>query len=299
MNLQLLKTEQKNIKTLEIDKLDSLGIAKLMNDEDRHVAEAVQQELETIAQVINMAAGAIEKGGRVIYAGAGTSGRLGILDASEIPPTFNAPPHYFIGLIAGGEPAIRSSVEGAEDNELLGAEDIRNLDVQPNDLVIGLAASGRTPYVGGALREARARGARTALIACNKQAALSPFVDAAIEVEVGAEVIMGSTRLKAGTAQKMVLNMISTGTMIMQGKVYGNLMVDLQTKNAKLRDRAIRIITEATGSSYEAAASAYEQSGYLVKAAIVHLLTGDNVVESKQRLERAGGRIREALETPV
>lgn len=295
MNLDQLRTEQVNEHTAKIDTLNSLQIAELMNQEDAKVADAVHREIDQIAKLITLASETIRNGGRIFYVGAGTSGRLGVLDASEIPPTFNAPPNQFIGLIAGGDHALRFAIEGAEDDPELGRQDLQKLKVGPKDLVIGLAASGQTPYVGGAVQEAKENGAKTGLISCNKQSRLSAEVDVAVEVEVGPEVIMGSTRLKSGTAQKLVLNMVSTGAMVQNGKVYKNLMVDLQTTNQKLYDRAIRIIQEATGVDYAEAKSVYEAADKHVKTAIVSILTGDSVESSRDRLNKADGRIRQAI----
>ena len=242
-----LLTESRNPRSESIDTLSSLEIVRLMNSEDAKVVEAVGAEAESIAQAIDWAADRLRRGGRLIYVGAGTSGRLGVLDASECPPTFSTPPGMVVGLIAGGPTALTRAVEGAEDDPDRGAADIAALEVGEDDLVVGIATSGRTPYVLGAVREARRRGARTVGLACNRPSLLGGEVDLEIAPLVGAEVISGSTRLKAGTATKMILNMISTGAMVRIGKTLGNRMVDLKPSNEKLRIRSRRILRELAG----------------------------------------------------
>ncbi|MDF2788081.1 MAG: murQ1 [Neobacillus sp.] len=295
MELSNLTTEQINHKTTSIDTLSSLDIARLMNEEDELVARALKDVLPMIAQLVDAAVPVINGNGRVFYVGTGSSGRLGVLDASEIPPTFNLFPNQFIGIIAGGDEALRNSKPAIEDSESQGAAALEAYSITSNDLVIGLTASGRTPFVKGAIMYAASKQAFTGLICCNKAAAISPLVNVAVEIETGPEVIAGSTRLKAGTAQKMALNMFSTATMIKVGKVYQNLMVDLRVSNHKLRDRAIRIIQEATGSTLEEAARAFEASNEQVKPAIIHLLTNSPVEKISERLDYHNGNVRAVL----
>ena len=242
-----LLTESRNPHSESIDSLNPREIVRLMNSEDARVVEAVEAEAESIARAIEWAADRFRRGGRLIYAGAGTSGRLGVLDAAECPPTFSTPPEMVVGLIAGGPTALTRAVEGAEDDPDRGAADIASLGVGADDLVVGIATSGRTPYVLGAVREARRRGATTVGLACNRPSLLGAEVDLEIAPLVGAEVISGSTRLKAGTATKMILNMISTGAMVQIGKTLGNRMVDLRPTNEKLRIRSRRILREIAG----------------------------------------------------
>lgn len=293
--LSALRTEQVNPDTTELDTLSPLEIARLMNREDATVARAVEQELPLISRVMEAAAAALRQGGRVFYVGTGSSGRLGVLDAAELPPTFGTDPDRYIGLIAGGDEALRDAQPDLEDRPEAGAALLAGHRVEARDLVIGLTASGRTPFVRGALQHAKEQGARTALVCCNKGAAISPLVEIAVEIEVGPEVLSGSTRLKAGTAQKMALNIISTGAMVLTGHVYKNLMVSLRAGNAKLRDRAVRIIAEAAGVAAPAAEAAYLAAGGDPRAAIVHLLTGMAVGEAHLRLAANQGSIRAAL----
>ncbi len=310
------QTESRNPATQNIDTVLTLEMVRLMNAEDAKVAVAVEAELPAIAEAIDRIAARMQAGGRLIYIGAGTSGRLGVLDASECPPTFNAAPEQVVGLIAGGEVALTTAVEGAEDDREAGARDIAALDVGAQDSVVGIAASGSTPYVLGGLAEARRRGALTISLACNRPAPLHELADIAIAPIVGPEVIAGSTRLKAGTAQKMVLNMLSTGVMIRLGKTYGNLMVDVQATNAKLRRRARRIVAEAVeeargrmqdariGESAnhelrtieEEAARALDACNGEVKTAIVALVKGVSPEEARRQLEAVGGVVRRAIE---
>ena len=245
--LEGLSTETRNSETMNLDEMSSLEIVQAMNKEDYKVPQVITGLLPIIAKVVDICAEALKTKNRVFYMGAGTSGRLGIVDSSECPPTFNASPNEFIGLIAGGESAFIKAVEGAEDSEDLGKDDLIKRNFCKNDICIGLAASGRTPYVIGGLKYARSIGAQTVSISCNKDAKVSKYADYPIEAIVGPEVLTGSTRLKAGTAQKLILNMISTGAMIRRGKSYQNLMVDLQMNNKKLERRALNIIKEATG----------------------------------------------------
>ena len=288
-------TEARNPATADIDTLSTLQMVRLINDEDARVAPAVAAEAPAIAAAIDAIAARLAGGGRLIYAGAGTSGRLGVLDASECPPTFSAPPGLVVGLIAGGERALTHSIEGAEDDPAAGERDLVALDVSPLDAVVGIAASGRTPYVLGALQAARRRGALTVSLACNHPSPMAALAAISIAPLVGPEVIAGSTRLKAGTAQKMVLNLLSTGVMIRLGKTFGNLMVDVQASNSKLRVRARRIVAEACGLSPEDAAALLEGCGGEVKTAIVSGLAGIAPDEARRRLAAAGGVVRRAL----
>ena len=288
-------TEGRNLKTVHIDAMTSFEIVQLMNEEDKMVPLAVESQLENIAQLADMAVSSLKTGGRLIYIGAGTSGRLGVLDAAECVPTFGVSPDLVVGLIAGGEKAMLVAIEGAEDSKELGEMDLINKNLTKNDLVIGLAASGRTPYVIGGLAYARKIGAKTGAISCNKHASISDYADVAIEVIVGPEVLTGSTRLKSGTAQKLVLNMISTSAMIRIGKVYQNLMVDVQPTNQKLVDRAQRIIMEATGVDAKTAKSMYEKSDKHPKTAIVMILGEVDKVQALEALNKVDGVIRLAL----
>ena len=289
-------TEQRNPASLEIDRLSTREILEVMNQEDARVPAAVREALPQIARVVDEIVARWRQGGRLFYFGAGTSGRLGVLDASECPPTFSSPPEQVQGFIAGGDRALRRSVEAAEDRPESGAADVAAAGVGERDVVVGIAASGATPYVLGALREARVRGAFTASLACNRGAPVSALADAPIEVVVGPEVVTGSTRLKAGTAQKLVLNMLTTAAMIRSGKVYGNLMVDLTASNEKLRRRARRIVATVCGVGEDEAAPLLEQTGYRAKPAILMALTGCTAAEAGRRLAAAGGMLRTALE---
>jgi N-acetylmuramic acid 6-phosphate etherase len=260
------------------------------------VHAAVEAASAAVVQTIDAVAERLQRGGRLLYVGAGTAGRLGVLDASECPPTFGTPPGLVVGLIAGGVQAIQKPVEYAEDNATAGARDLHDINVTEADAVVGITASGRTPYVIGALEEARKRGAFTASLACNEGSAVSHLADAAIEVVVGPEFIAGSTRLNSGTAQKLVLNMISTLVMVKLGKTYGNLMVDLRATNEKLLARSQRTVQHATGVSAQEAATALDSVGGSVKAAILVLLTGIEAGQAKDALEEAGGFLRRAIE---
>lgn len=295
MNLGKLNTEKINPKTVGIDMCSSLEIACLMNKEDETVANAIRTELPQIAKLVDAAYPIVQNNGRIFYIGTGSSGRLGVLDASEIPPTFNLKPNKFIGIIAGGDEALRTSKPIVEDSESEGIAALKAYAITSKDLVIGLTASGRTPFVKGALKYAASQRAFTGLICCNKNAEISPFVNVAVEIDTGPEVIAGSTRLKAGTAQKMALNIFSTATMIKAGKVYKNLMVDLVVSNEKLQDRAIRIIVEATGASFEEAAEAFRISNEQVKTAIVYILTDEPVDKIIVKLEEHQGKVRDVL----
>jgi N-acetylmuramic acid 6-phosphate etherase len=292
-------TERRNPRTVDIDLASSLEIVDLMAAEDAVVQAAVASQRVVIAQAIDLAEAAFRSGGRLFYSGAGTSGRLGVLDASECPPTFGTDPELVQGLIAGGPPALTRAQEGAEDRPETGAHDLEHRGLTGRDFVVGIAASGTTPYVLGALVYARERGARTALVACSPppQDALA-VVDVAILPIVGPEVVTGSTRLKAGTATKLVLNMISTGAMIRLGKTYGNLMVDLRATNAKLRARSERIIVEVSGVPRPEARALLAAADGRVKTAIVMQALGIGRAEAEDRLEAAGGVVRRVVPGP-
>ncbi len=291
-------TEARNPASRNIDNLSSLQIAQLMNQEDAKVAAAVALETPTIAAAIDQISSRMQRGGRLIYQGAGTSGRLGVLDASECPPTFSVPPGLVIGIIAGGRAALTSAIEGAEDHWEDGAKDLEPLALTELDTVMGIATSGRTPYVLGGIQFARKRGCLTLGLACNHGSALSDAVDLMITTVVGPEVVTGSTRLKAGTATKMVLNMLTTGTMIRLGKTYGNLMVDVTATNEKLRDRSVRIVAELTSLSCEDAATRLDFCGGEVKTAVVTQLLSVSPENARERLAACGGHLRAALGSP-
>lgn len=292
--LEKLTTEARNPNTMNIDLMPIREILTIMNKEDQTVPVMVSKELKSIENAVHMAIQSFQTGGRLIYIGAGTSGRLGILDASECPPTFGVEPEMVQGLIAGGEKAFTTAVEGAEDNQELGEEDLQRIDLTNKDTVVGIAASGRTPYVIGALQYAKKIGAKTVSISNNKNSVIGKIADVAIEVETGPEVITGSTRLKAGTAQKLILNMISTTAMIGIGKVYENLMVDVQPSNQKLIDRSHRIIMEATGVDHDTAVKYFDRANRNVKAAIVMILLNCTYQEALTRLKEANGFVRQA-----
>jgi N-acetylmuramic acid 6-phosphate etherase len=295
-DLGALETEQRNPATAAIDRMSALEIARAMNAADATVAAAVQRELPQIARAIEGIIARLRQGGRLLYIGAGTSGRLGVLDASECPPTFNIPPERVVGWIAGGPDALTRSIEGAEDSAEMGRADAARLAVSAVDTLVGIAASGRTPYVLGAVGYAREQGALAVGIACNAGTPLARVVEIMIAPVVGPEVIAGSTRLKAGTAQKMVLNMLSTGTMILLGKTYGNLMVDVQPTNGKLRRRAVGIVREATGLPDSEAEALLHASHDEVKTAIVAALARVDPATARARLAAAGGVVRSVLE---
>ncbi|PSJ45272.1 N-acetylmuramic acid 6-phosphate etherase [Zobellella endophytica] len=295
-DLARLASEGRNPDTLDIDLKSTLDIVTTINSQDQRVPEAVARVLPEIAAAVDLAVAALRRGGRLVYLGAGTSGRLGVLDASECPPTFSVPAGMVVGLIAGGEAAMFRAQEGVEDDAARGEQDLRDIDLSDKDVVVGIAASGRTPYVLGGLRYARALGAGTVALACNPGSLIGREAAIAIEPEVGPEVITGSTRLKSGTAQKLVLNMLSTASMIRLGKVYQNLMVDLNASNEKLEARAIRIVMQATGTDESTAARALDDADREVKLAILMLLSGLGKTEARARLQRGQGVLRRALE---
>lgn len=288
-------TESRNPNTTRIDQLSTLEMLSVINDEDAKVAIAVRHALPQIAQAVDAISARMRDGGRLIYSGAGTSGRLGVLDAVECVPTFSAPPGLVIGLIAGGNKALTEAVEGAEDDPIAGKSDLLALNLSAKDSVVGIAASGRTPYVIGALQAANDIGAFTAAVTCNSGAPMLDHAQVGIVAEVGAEVITGSTRLKSGTAQKLILNMLSTAVMIKLGKVYGNLMVDVMVTNQKLADRARRIVIEVTGISYNEADNLLNQTGNHVKTAIVMTLKNITVEEARKQLETSQGILAQVI----
>jgi N-acetylmuramic acid 6-phosphate etherase len=293
--LENLSTETRNNKTSNLDEMTTKQILTAMNEEDHNVPTAVGNEIEHIEKLVLKVIESFKKKGRLIYIGAGTSGRLGILDAVECPPTFGTETEMVQGLIAGGLKAFTVAVEGAEDREDFAVEDLKQINLNENDIVIGIAASGRTPYVIGGLKYAKEVGASTGSIACNKNAEISKYAEISVEVVAGPEILTGSTRLKAGTSQKLVLNMISTASMIGIGKVYKNLMVDMQPTNIKLIERSKRIIMEATDVDYETATKYYEQANKNVKVAIVMILVQCNYEEAIEKLKEADGFVRKTL----
>lgn len=294
--LKKLDTEQRNSNTREIDLADSLEIARLINEEDKKVANEVEKKLPEIAKAIDLVKDAFEAGGRLIYAGAGTSGRLGILDAAECPPTFGSDPSQVIGLIAGGKDAVFVAQEGAEDYEENGRNALQDEDLNEKDVVCGLAASGRTPYVHGALKEAGEKGCHTIFVTTVPGSQITIDVDVLIDIPVGPEVVMGSTRMKSATAQKMVLNMITTGANIRRGKVYENVMVDLQLSNQKLHERAKRIIMMFADVDYDEADQFLEAADGHVKTALVMALGDLSREEAEKKLDEHDGFIRRALQ---
>jgi len=297
--LDQLVSEQRHPATMELDQWDSLTLLGVINDEDQKVAAAVRSQLPAIAQAVEAIVQAFRQGGRLVYLGAGTSGRLGILDAVECPPTYSVPDSMVVGLIAGGERAIIKAVEGAEDNPVLAQQDLAAIGFSSKDVLVGIAASGRTPYVLGGLEMARSLGAVTVSLTCNPGSPLTKAADIAICPEVGPEVLTGSTRMKSGTAQKLVLNMLTTASMVKIGKVYQNLMVDLQTTNIKLRARAIRIVMAATGCDAELASDALQRCVGQVKAAILDVVTGVSPQQGQLLLQQANGILRTAIELAV
>jgi N-acetylmuramic acid 6-phosphate etherase len=294
--LDKLLTEQLNPASAAIDRLSTEEALRIINAEDRQVAAAVEREIPSIARAVDAIAAAFEGGGRLFYIGAGTSGRLGVLDASECPPTFGVPPEMVQGVIAGGPAALSRATEATEDDPAVGVHDLQARGFTARDVLVGIAASGRTPYVLGAIAEARRLGAVTIGISCTPDSELSHAVEIPIAPLPGPEVVAGSTRMKAGTAQKLVLNMLTTGAFIRLGYVYGNLMVNVQPKNAKLVDRARRIVAQAAGVSYERAAGLLDEGGRSVRTAILMAKTGLGREEAEQKLAAAGGKIRKALD---
>jgi N-acetylmuramic acid 6-phosphate etherase len=295
-NLELLTTELRNEHSMHLDQLAPKDILRIMNEEDQKVALAVKEVLADVETAVNCTVDSFKKGGRLIYIGAGTSGRLGVLDAVECPPTFSTDPEMVQGILAGGETAFDFAIEGAEDRADLGISDLKEIGLTEKDTVIGIAASGRTPYVIGALQYARSIGAKTVALSCNKNAAISKEADHCIEVVVGPEVLTGSTRLKAATAQKMILNMISTTSLVLMGKAYENLMVDVHVSNQKLKERAITTIRKITDASYESALAALEEADLQVKTAIVMIKAGVAKQEANDLLQQANGNVHIALE---
>jgi len=295
LDLSHVLTEQINSASVDFDTLSTEQMLAVINSEDRKVAEAVERELPRIAAAVDAIAAAMLEGGRLFYTGAGTSGRLGVLDASECPPTFNVSPDLVVGLIAGGEAALRSAIEGSEDSVAAGAADLLAAGFSAKDVLVGIAASGRTPYVLGAIDAANAMGAVTIGLVCSPDSPISARVKIPIEPLAGPEVITGSTRLKSGTATKLVLNMLSSGAMIRLGYVYSNLMVNVQPRNEKLVDRAQRIIMAVTGFDRERAAVLLNDSGRNVRTAIVMGKLGISRAEAEQKLDACRGRLREAI----
>lgn len=293
--IDCLKTESRNPRTQNLDAMSVMELIRTMNEEDQKVIDAVEEALPQIEKAVQLVIRALNQSGRLIYMGAGTSGRLGILDAVECAPTFSATDEV-IAVMAGGDKAFVTAVEGAEDSEELAAEDLESINLSERDVVAAIAASGRTPYAIGALKHAKKKNAACISIACNRDAALSKYADVAIEADTGPEILTGSTRLKAGTCQKMILNMISTASMTGIGKVYGNLMVDLKATNRKLVERAKRIVMESTGCDYETAVSALEETDYSCKVSIVMILTGITKEEAAMRIAENRGFIRKCIE---
>lgn len=290
-----LKTETVNPRTTAIDECSTLDILKMINDEDQQVALAVKKELDHIAQAVDMIYESLRAGGHMYYLGAGTSGRLGVLDASECVPTYGTPPDMVQGYIAGGDGALRTAVEGCEDNEEMGRQMVRDCGTRRGDIVVGISASGSAPFVIGALKEAAGMGARTIGVVNNRKSRIAECSDVCIEAVTGPEVIIGSTRMKAGTAQKLILNMLSTATMIKLGKVYGNMMVDLKASNKKLDDRAKRIFCEVTGEGEETAKEYLRLADKDTKLAILMCMSGYEKEEAKQLLTDHGGYLKKAL----
>lgn len=295
LNLKNMSTETRNPNTMALDTMSALEIVTVMNQEDRKIPQAIEPALGAIAQCVQWTTASVEAGGRIIYMGAGTSGRLGVLDAVECPPTFGVDPEVVVGLIAGGEKAFVKAVEGAEDSRELGREDLLAIALTAKDTVIGIAASGRTPYVLGGLAYAQEVGCHTVAISCNPGSPIGKAAELAIEVVPGPEVLTGSTRLKSGTCQKLILNMISTATMVRCGKAYQNLMVDVMQTNEKLVVRAQNIVMEATGCDRDTAAEKIALAGGSAKTAITMILADCSLEEAKTRLEKAHGHVRDAI----
>ncbi len=296
MDLKKFATETRNPNSQDLDMMSALEIVTLMNQEDRKVCLAIEEVLPEISKLVDIVAATFEKGGRLIYMGAGTSGRLGVLDASECPPTYGVSPDMVVGIMAGGDYALRNDVVGDEDKPELGKQNLIENNLTKNDVVVGIAASGRTPFVIGGLEYAKELGCTTAAIACNKGSAIGKIADIAIEAEAGPEVLTGSTRLKAGTTQKMILNMITTASMVRCGKAYQNLMVDVVQSCDKLCVRIENIVMDATGVSREEARAAIDEADQSAKLAITKILTGTDVVTARELLEKAKGHVRTAIQ---
>ena len=293
--LSTLITEQRNPNSMHVDSLSALEIVQLMNKEDKQVPLAIEKCLPQIAQAVECIVAAFQQGGRLVYIGAGTSGRLGVLDASECPPTFGVSPEMVKGIIAGGERALRHPIEGAEDSKTQAVVDLQTIQFSSKDVLVGIAASGRTPYVIGALEYAKSLGSVTVSIASNPNSAMANIVDIAIDTIVGPEVLTGSSRLKSGTAQKLVLNMLTTASMILMGKCYQNLMVDVQASNEKLKARAIRIVMQATDCDKALAEETLKQADQNAKLAIMMILSGLDRAQAETLLEKHQGKLQLAL----
>ena len=293
--LSTLITEQRNPNSMHVDSLSALEIVQLMNEEDKQVPLAIEKCLPQIAQAVECIVAAFQQGGRLVYIGAGTSGRLGVLDASECPPTFGVSPEMVKGIIAGGERALRHPIEGAEDSKAQAVIDLQAIQFSSKDVLVGIAASGRTPYVLGALEYAKRLGSVTVSIASNPNSVMANIVDIAIDTVVGPEVLTGSSRLKSGTAQKLVLNMLTTASMILMGKCYQNLMVDVQASNEKLKARAIRIVMQATDCDKALAEETLKQADQNVKLAIMMILSGLDRSQAEALLEKHQGKLQLAL----
>ena len=293
--LSTLITEQRNLNSMNVDSLSALEIVQLMNEEDKQVPLAIEKCLPQIAQAVERIFAAFQQGGRLVYIGAGTSGRLGVLDASECPPTFGVSPEMVKGIIAGGERALRHPIEGAEDSKTQAVVDLQTIQFSSKDVLVGIAASGRTPYVIGALEYAKSLGSVTVSIASNPNSAMANIVDIAIDTVVGPEVLTGSSRLKSGTAQKLVLNMLTTTSMILMGKCYQNLMVDVQASNEKLKARAIRIVMQATDCDKALAEETLKQADQNAKLAIMMILSGLDRAQAEALLEKHHGKLQLAL----
>ena len=293
--LSTLITEQRNPNSMHVDSLSALEIVQLMNKEDKQVPLAIEKCLPQIAQAVECIVAAFQQGGRLVYIGAGTSGRLGVLDASECPPTFGVSPEMVKGIIAGGERALRHPIEGAEDSKAQAVVDLQTIQFSSKDVLVGIAASGRTPYVIGALEYAKSLGSVTVSIASNPNSAMANIVDIAIDTVVGPEVLTGSSRLKSGTAQKFVLNMLTTASMILMGKCYQNLMVDVQASNEKLKARAIRIVMQATDCDKALAEETLKQADQNAKLAIMMILSGLDRAQAEALLEKHQGKLQLAL----
>ena len=293
--LSTLITEQRNPNSMHVDSLSALEIVQLMNQEDKQVPLAIEKCLPQIAQAVECIVAAFQQGGRLVYIGAGTSGRLGVLDASECPPTFGVSPEMVKGIIAGGERALRHPIEGAEDSKAQAVVDLQTIQFSSKDVLVGIAASGRTPYVIGALEYAKSLGSVTVSIASNPNSAMANIVDIAIDTVVGPEVLTGSSRLKSGTAQKLVLNMLTTASMILMGKCYQNLMVDVQASNEKLKARAIRIVMQATDCDKALAEETLKQADQNAKLAIMMILSGLDRAQAEALLEKHQGKLQLTL----